>query len=331
MIKDFIVNITKQTKPVEKIPFGTILIADTGATKEYTEYANIESLAIDFPLGSDVYKIADTIFGQDFKPSKVAVFGVKGATSTTPEELVAGLVEIATKPFFGLVCVDNTDPFITALGNWVDGKEKIYAVTSQSKTASALVESDNVLVGYHETPDNFLAEGLLSYMLTNVIGGVTAKFKKINKVAVSKVSDTDLLAIHDKNGFSYVEKYGNAQTSEGKVTSGEYLDIILGYYYIKLEMERDAAQLAYNNPKISYDAKGISLMSGVVKNVLSRATTNGIVAINADGIPQYNIITVPRENTSTVDISNREYNGISWTVKVAGAIHGGTISGLLTI
>lgn len=332
MIRDFIVNISRLTKPVERASdFGTVLIMDTEGAKEFTEYKSLDLLKVDYADTTDVYKMAKTIFEQDVKPVKVAVGGVTDVTAVTPVMVTDFLDANLDRDWFALTCVDNTDAFITALVTWADTKEKMYFATSQSKTAPSLKESDNAVVLYHETAGNYIAEGLASYLMTAPMGGVTAKFKKINNVTVSSISDTDLAELHSINGGTYVTKFGLPQTSEGKTTSGEWIDVVLGSFYIKREMEKDLAILAYNTPKLSYDSQGISLMVGVVEKRLSQASDIGVIGKDASGNPLYSVSFITREETSLTDISNRQYSGLSWTAQISGAIHDGTINGTLTI
>ena len=183
---------------------------------------------------------------------------------------------------------------------------------------------------YHDDANAYVAEGLASYLATAKVGGVTSKFKTINGVLEANLTTTQLQELHKNNGFTYIEKMGVLQTTDGKTTSGEYIDVVMGAFWIRFKMEEEFAYLSVNTPKIGFDNRGIGLMVGVCNAVLKRAAfEQDIILIDSDEKAQYNITYVTRENTSKNDIANRYYTGIKWTAKLAGAIHKAVINGTL--
>lgn len=436
--KDFIVNITKLTRAIHQKGFGLIMIYDTESNNDYELFEDISAVGEKYPVSGKAYKTASRIFGQNPKPTKLAIFGntdleekpgtkgeytitfsepfadgavvninvtdykcvldaadsdknqfsgqdlntqvsnlkdlvskyesdfdVKAAenrliftqktagvgdmpiVSTTktgtvqsentvkevlPTGMIAKLNQIRDRygEAFFLVCTDNSDSSIKKLSNWIDTQDMMYFVTTQNLQASKSVRSENTVIMYHNDPESFAAEGLASYLATAKVGGVTAKFKEIKGVLPAEITSTQLSDLHKNNGFSYIEKMGLLQTTEGKATNGEYIDVVMGAYWIKFKMEEGLAYLAANTPKIGFDNKGIAKMVAVCNNVLKRAAfEQDILLISTDEVPQYKIEYVPREQTDPNDVANRNYTGIKWTAKLAGAIHKATISGIL--
>ena len=345
MSKDFIVDITKLTRPVSQQGFGLPLILATDKAHPYTLYNDISSLAEDFPVGTAAYAIASRIFGQNPAPAEVAVCGMLYDTlEENPEEpsefitvpgepadLVAelnNLVETKNDWYF-LTCDLNSTEVIAALSGWVDTQLKMYFVTTQSLAAPATLESERTVVMYHDDEDAYVAEGLVAIAATHRPGELTFKFKTVNVVLESAIPATHLAQLHKDGGFSYIRKMGVLQTTEGKTTSGEYIDVIMGADFLKVRMEEEAAYLAVNTLKIPYDNQGISMLVSVVDKVLKMGVDQGIVLRDGDGNGVYEISVVRREDASKNDIANRVYNGIHWTATLAGAIHTGTISGYL--
>lgn len=331
-MKDFIVNITKLTKPISQQGFGLPLILATNKAHPYTLYNEISELAEDFPVETNAYKIASRIFGQNPAPAQVAVYGLLYDDVTgTPEDLVTALntlVEVNNDWYF-LTCDLNEDAVITALSGWVDTQLKMYFVTSQELTVPATLESERTVVMYHDDADAYVAEGLVSIAATHRPGELTFKFKTVNGVKEAEITATELNQLHEDNGFSYIRKMGVLQTTEGKATSGEYIDIVMGADFLKVRMEEEAAYLAINTLKIPYDNQGISMLMSCADSVLKQGVAQGIILQDEDGNGVYEITVVKREDTSKNDIANRVYNGVRWTAKLAGAIHTGTISGIL--
>ena len=182
---------------------------------------------------------------------------------------------------------------------------------------------------YHDDATEYVAEGLVAIAATHDPGSLTFKFKTVNGVTEAGVTATELAALHEANGFSYLRKMGVLQTTEGTTTSGEYIDIVMGADFLKVRMEEEAAYLAINTLKIPYDNQGISMLMSCADSVLKQGVAQGIILQDEDGNGVYEITVVKREDTSKNDIANRVYNGVRWTAKLAGAIHTGTISGIL--
>ena len=107
--------------------------------------------------------------------------------------------------------------------------------------------------------------------------------------------------------------------------SGEYIDVILGEYWIRFRMEERMQRLALTQDKIPYTNRGIGMLVGVAELVLSEAVAMGIVE---EG--QYRVDYKVREDVDSNEVALRKYNYILWTAMLQGAIHTGQISGILT-
>ena len=320
MILDFPVNIQRKTVGVSERGFGTILILDT--EKEY-EYRYITGEDVN-TLGTDskVYKIASRLFMQKPQPQQVVIVGKQGGA-------VEGFKKVLEEnnDFFFVTCTDNSVETIKGISNLCQVNNKVYAVTVNSmEDAAKLYEEvfDNTFVMYHDDVNSYAAEGL-AVIMSYKIGGKTAKFKTIQGVKKAKITLTELNKLHENKIFSYVEKLGVLQTSEGKMLSGEYIDVVLGEYWIRFRMEERMQRLAMVEDKIPYTNLGIGMLVGVAELVLSEAVDMGIIE---EG--QYRVDYRRREEVDSNEVALRKYNYIVWTAMLQGAIHTGQISGILT-
>lgn len=330
-MKDFNIEISKQTKAVSQQGFGLILILGTSKAQDYKEYSAIADVNTDFGPESKEYKIASRIFGQSPSPQKIAISSILYGEEGVPNDLVMALnnlVKIHNDWYF-LVCTENAEAVITALAAWVDTQTKMYFVTGQSKTMPAL-NSENTVYMYHDNADAYVAEGLAAIGATNEAGSLTFKFKTVNGVSAANIDLTELEVLHAAGGFSYISKLGVLQTTEGITTTKEYIDVVMGQDWIKSRMEEEAMALELNNKKIPYDNIGISRLAGVVSSVLQRGADQGIILKDESGKSVYTMKILKREEVSTNDIAKRVYNGISWSAQLQGAIHSGTITGTLS-
>ena len=339
-MKDFIVNISRLTETISQRGFGLILIAGTSRDLDYTIYNNITEVANDFTITDAEYLIANRIFLQSPAPQQVAIISeIQTDMSISVGEhlvnILANTVD-SNNEWFGLVTTDYSIDTIERVSAWIDTQEKIYAVTTDELAElmySQIVNSDNTIIAYHDDVNNgnYVAESLLIHLLVRTIGSTTGKFRQLQNITESNVTVTELNELHNNNVLAYVEKMGVLQTSEGKVSSGEYIDVVLGTYFIKFRMEEELARLAINTPKIPYSNQGIALLSSVAEKILKLATTQTIILEDEDGNGVYEISTIRREDTPIADVANRIYNGISWSAVLAGAIHEGIITGVLTL
>lgn len=322
--KDFNVNITRLTTAVAQRGFGTILILSTEKAKEVTVYADIATVAGDFEVGTETYKVASSLFSQG-----VGEILIAGVVSTVGTELVTELnrVTAINDSFFGLTCTDNSAEVITALSEWIDTQEKVYAVTSQDKEFANA--SDQTMIAYH--PTEHLSEKCLAYMLTKEIGGTDLDGKKVSGVTSSGITATEYAVFKENNINVAVEKFGNVVIDGGDMAGGEKLDIILGEFWIKIRMEEDLAALKVNTAKIPYTNAGVALLVDVASTRLKMATKQGIIALDDDGVPEYAITYLPVEEVPMNDRANRKYDYVKWTARLAGAIREGDIRGELTI
>ena len=262
--------------------------------------------------------------------------GKASIQNTTPAVEEKGMIPLLTKAanqeesFFYLVTTTNTNADIMAISEWIDTQEKMYFVTSQSILSAKLIRSEQTVVMYHNDENAYAAEGLVSYLATAKAGGVTAKFKEIKGVESASITKENLDILHKNNGFTYLNNKGVLQTTEGKTTSGEYIDVVIGSFWIQFQMEAAMAKLAAENGKIGYDNAGIALIVSTCKSVLNKAANEqDIILRDKDGKPVFAVDYVSREDSDKNEVANRRYNGVSWHATLAGAIHGGEISGVL--
>lgn len=321
--KDFNVNILRLTTAVAQRGFGTILILSDDKKHEVTTYVSIADVADAFENSTETYRLASALFGQGVAEIMIAGVDKEGADIIA---LANDTVRVNDN-FFGVVSTDSTDETITALSSWIDTQEKVYAVTSDNLEIKNA--SNQTLIAYH--PTDYLAEQSLAYMLTQVIGSVDLDGKAIDGITLSGVDATEYGVLKGNNINVALNKFGNTVVDGGNMAGGEAFDIILSEFWIKIRMEEDLAALKVNTPKIPYGDAGIALLINVANARLQAAVQRDIIALDADGMPEYVITYVPIEDVPMNDRANRKYDGVAWEARLAGAIREGNINGILTV
>ena len=319
--KDFNVNIVRLTTAVAQRGFGTILLLTDEQDIQVKNYTEIADVAEDFEVATETYNLASALFGQGVDEILIA--------GTELGDLVEELNEVTkvNDNFFGLVCTDNSSETIAALANWIDTQEKVYGVTSTDKTIANA--SNQTMIAYH--PNDHLAEKGLAYMLTKEIGSVDLDGKAVDSITSSEIDATEYGTLKENNINVALEKFGNIVVDGGNMAGGEAIDIILSEFWIKIRMEEDLAALKVNTPKIPYTEDGVALLIDVANTRLKMAVRQGIIALDGDGMPEYEITYLPIADVPMNDRANRQYDYVKWTARLAGAIRTGTIEGILTV
>lgn len=329
-ILDFPVNITRKNVAVSERGFGTILVLTDEKEISYTLVTN-ESLK-DFEDAPKAHALLTRLYMQKLKPQNVVVVGT---TEGTLDAKLSSLIEEGTSDFFFVTSTVNDMEAVKKISEICHVNSKVYGVTvSDIEVAKTLGEEvaktlgeevfDNTYVYYHPEEDAYLAEAMAVIMSFD-IGGKTAKFKQVQGVKAVAISNTDLQALHKANVQTYVEKLGVLQTSEGKMLSGEYIDVVLGEYWVRFRLEEALQSLAVTEKKIPYTDRGIAMLVGETEKVLARAVDQGIVEAG-----QYRIDYRKRKDVPVDDVALRKYDYIVWTAMLQGAIHQGQISGVVT-
>lgn len=324
------------TKPIGKAGFGVPLVLQENAeaVKEYKECSSLaEVVTAGFATTTKVYKAASTIFMQDNAPEKIAVCAAEDAASTWISS-----VENSGKNWRQLIVVteSETPTSVSTIMAAVEAlKNKMYFadLAADDSTSITTTGINRTVLFYCDQSDNCPspAAALVGASAGLSAGSFTYKNMVLKGVDPQPLSDTEIVAIHNKGGITFVTKAGDNVTSEGKVAGGEYIDIIDSQDYIISNLEYQTQKTLNNAKKIPYDNNGIAILESVCVNVMREAYNNGIIATNEDGTAAYAVSYAKRENTTETDRADRHYVGGQFAFTLAGAIHDVEITGEIII
>jgi hypothetical protein len=325
MIKDVEVIVSRETAALTQAGFGLPFILATHGAVPYAEYTDLSSVAEDYAESTEGYKMAARLFGQSPRPAKIAMAGVE--YDDQPNTLVQALNELVEthNDWYFLLTDRQDDEAITALANWIDSQRKLYFVSTDNAQLAAQLESERTVILFHHQPRSYPAEGWVGVCAPELPGAITWKFKTINGVQAAEIKVSEMNQLHDQGGNSYVRKLGVLQTSEGKVTSGEYIDVIRSQDFIEARLTEQVSRLLFTQKKVPYDNSGIALIVAECEQVLKTATNQGIIARDEDGNGMWSVTAPRREEIPTNDIANRKLDGVMAEATLAGAIHQATI------
>src|SRR5579875_93644 len=263
--------------PAPVIGLGRVAIftpAPAGVTQpSYKEYTSLDALKIDFAEGTEVYKNAKANLVQANAAGKIAVLTyVKTQTDAALDQYFDEEWHFALMPG-----ADQADK--VAVANKIASYQFKFLVnqTDDLTTLAAFGANRRVINFYHKNPGEYLAAAVLGDVANLTVGSVTWKFRK-NLIGITpiNVGREELKNIHTAGANAYVIKAGVPCTSEGLTASGEYIDNVHGEDWIKANTESTLQNILLENDKVSFDSKGIALVSAGLTSVFEQATINGI-------------------------------------------------------
>lgn len=310
-LQDFVIDVQTGGVGVTQRGFGTVLVLSNEVKQEYTVY---NSLA-DVEIGADTetYKVISSIFAQDIKTT-VAVVGNEVIGS---EGQVKLLQDVADEDFYFITLVDNSTETINAIAEVVKGMDKFLFVTVNDVDFNNTLDLDNVAIFLHKDKDAKLGEGLAAIM-SDKVGGKTAKFKTVKGCAASGLDSIEVKAALDQNINIHTERLGKTYVTEGVATNGEFIDVTLGKHYVKFRLEEDLLQYFTSHDNVDYTNAGIAQVIDVIETRMSLAVEQGI-------FEEYKINYKKKQEIPKAEIAGRKYNYIEVEGVLAGAIHGANI------
>lgn len=332
-LKDVTVTINLMS-PAGLIGFGKPLILGSKAGgAPYKEYSDLKGLVADFAETTEVYKAAASLVGQGENSPQSFAVAAYDATSGTPAETLQANWD---KDWYFLISTETDVAKIKLLADVVEGKGyKLFSTRVDDTIDLATLKAqdyDRTFVIYHSAetakyPDAAFvgARGSLP------VGSVTWKFAKLIGITADDIGVSTVDTVDTGGGNVYVMRGGEPRTGEGKVVSGEYIDVIMAKDWVKINVENSVQKLLNNTPKIPFTNSGIAMIEAATINVLRGAFNQGIVATDDDGLPLYSTDFPTREETNPADRASRKLTGAKFSFELAGAVHKAAITGEITV
>lgn len=346
--KDIVqINITRQTTSVAVAAFNVALVLSQFATSKTTtafsrarSYGGLDALADDGWAESDaVYKMAQAIFMQDPCVSRIVV----GRIDSGDADLAASMAAIQAEDnsWYGIVADQALVSSQQALAAWTEVNKRLailwtddadtYDATSDGDLASVLKAAgyDRTATIFHEAPaagDDYPDAAWMGEGFPYDPGSSTWAYKTLNGVTKDNITPAKETVLQSKNCNYYSEVGGGNITQEGKVASGEWIDIIIGTDWIEAWLREAVFSALVNNRKVPYTDDGITTVEGIVRGVLVQAAAAGI--LQKDSIE----VTVPRyKDIPQADRVNRLLPDVKFTALYQGAIHKTKLNGTISV
>lgn len=310
-------------KTYGSLGFGYPLILEENATaaKAYTEFSNIEAISTaGYTNTTTVYKAAQLMFAQEHKPEKIAIC----STTDGADDWLAEEANIS-KGWRLLVVVNSGEAATTvsAIATAIESAsvEKMYFANEDMPqtltSAQAVVTGKDRTVVFYYTATTDIPVPVAA--LVGEIAGLTPGSYTVNNlvlkgIAPLELSQDEIDKIHALNGITFVLSAGDGVCSEGKTSSGEFIDNVDGNDYIKQQLEYKTQKVLNTNLKVPYTNSGIALLEAAAIGVMKDAQNKGIV-------DEYTVTYALREQISAENRAARKYFGGNVKYSMQGAIH----------
>lgn len=250
--------------------------------------------------------------------------------------------------FYGICMTSRSEEDILALADWTESHIKLFGTSiAQAGAKDASVTNDigsklkeanyyRTFWFYHEKADTEFPEcANMTRCFAINPGGETWANKKLAGVSTDPLTETEYKAITFKNGNTFETVRNVAITQNGKVTAGEWIDVIRFRDWLQEEISTNIFNLMINRDKIPYTDAGIAIIENQIRTALDLGQERGGIApTEYDELSNENqgyTISVPlAANIPANTKANRILEDISFTARLAGAIHAVEIKGNLT-
>lgn len=308
------------------------------------------------PAASDKYNIEASAVSLVISPKDTTQSSVITMTQNLVDapqgdaaNIAADLTKInrANKAWYGFMLTERSDTLLLQAAIWAEAQTKIFFACSGSAAIWDAESDDDIasnlqkgqyfrtaLIAHKEASDYYPEAAWMGRCFTIEPGGEVWALKVLSTIPPSDFSDTEQAVIWGKGANTYEQYSDNVYlTNPGKVSAGEWIDIIRGRDYAVDTIQKDMASAQIRAKKIPYTNPGIQICVNTVRGSLVKLQRAGVLApdeVNSDGetVPGFQI---SYPNAADVDASTKATRRLYLTFVglLAGAIQITDITGTL--
>jgi hypothetical protein len=338
------ITISRESSVPSMASFSDHLIVDT-RTADITQSGRVqkygglsELLDAGFPAASFAYKAAQKQLSQS---PHIGEFYV-GLKANAEEDWDAALqaIQDENNEWYAVTAGTRVMAEQQAAAEWIQAAGKLGILATGD---SALVNSetgdlaswaktvnlDRVAVFYHpgiaDGQDPIPEAALFGKMLTKHPGSATWALKSLASVPAYNLKSGQFDKSQEKNALVYVTIAGVPVIQDGKVASGEYIDVIHGLDWLKARLQNLVFTPMSQRDKIPFTDEGIQTIVSQVRAGLEEGARYEI--ITGDYEIRYPEITGLAQDWK----GKRTLPDVKFTAPLAGAIQHTVIDGTVTL
>jgi len=246
-------------------------------------------------------------------------------------------IKLVDNTWYGIVNPWNSQLMALEISAWAEANVKLFIAATQDTACATVAEAsaDDVMhtakasayfrsaYFYHPSNGAFIDAALAGNVLPLDPGSETWAFKTLAGVEVVHLTETQRKNILDKNGNLYENIAGVNITEFGKVSGGEWIDVIRFRDWLVARMGERVFGSLVANSKIPYTDAGIALIAADVRATLTDGKAVG-------GLDSFDIFVGKAKDANPLDRAARVLKLVNFTGRLAGAIHIVNIRGTVT-
>lgn len=282
--------------------------------------------------------------------SETSNVAVSFDASSEQVDVALSACRTAFDTFYGVIVASRVrgDQFTAA--QWTESNEKLLGVATADPNAKSTGNTDNLLndlrvnnffrtYGYYSAAAavNYVDAAIMSKKFTAQPGAETWANARLGGVPSDNLSDAEAgYVINSMNGNTFEPFRNISLTQSGKVGGGEWIDVIRFRDWLVEQIKINCTTPLIDN-KVPFTDGGISVIAAALtKSLQIGQQVGGIAPDEVDAndpqtiIPGF-IVNVPLSQSFTAnEKASRKLTRLTFTARLAGAIHATEISGSLT-
>lgn len=306
--------------------------------------------AVSPATGTDISGLLEMQQGQGTKTDGLDPETITEALNAIEEKNNDWYGLMFTKEVRDLVVI-NTESAVTAAAAWVQARVKTFFNTSNdldvldsvttTDIASVLNNANytRTMTTFSRTVDQYPSASAAGRAFTvdfsQPNSTITLKFKQLPGITVEDLTTNEKNVLDSKRANAFFRVGADSEIYAESFMAGDFFfDEIHGVDWLTDAIQTEVFGYILSRPtKVPYTDQGVAALEQQLIKVLDEAVRNGLAApgetIDGRFLPNgYETVTIPVADVSASEKQNRQYNGLSFTVIGAGAIHGVQIQGV---
>lgn len=348
-LKDIVdVQITRAIATITRVGFSTLaFVFDTASAPgaRILEFTSADEVDVSPALSENAKAAISAAFSGDVRPDRVkAIYRLAGQSNPENNETyVAALAAAAVvdEDWYGVAIQSKAAADILAVAGWVEARDKLFiAATADADVLDPLatddIASQLLSMSYARTGLIYADTAVTTHpevawagpLLPLDPGSITWAFKRIAGTAGRAFTGAEITALTNKRVTRLETVQGLTRTIGGYVSDpGAFLDVIHGLDWLKQRMAEDIFVRLASRPKIPFTNAGIAQIESVIRDRLQDAVDAGVIADDENLA-----VIVPKvADTDENDRGTRLLRGVTFTARLAGAIHRVIVRGTATV
>lgn len=249
------------------------------------------------------------------------------ADNSTANDLTA--INMIDDSWYGVTLTSQGDAQILAAAAWVETNDKLMlqassagdiltSSTSDVMSANQTANRARSAIIYHQRPDQHVGAAWMGSTFPLDPGVLTFAFRQLRNVDTSKLNPTQITNIENKSGNYFTSIDGVSFTLNGKVSNGEWIDIIRDTDAFEAALGVAHLDVKLANDKVPMTDKGIGLEEAAMRAVCAQFSSDTNPFLDGSTLE----FTVPKvKDIPATDRKNRKLNKLQLSAQVQGAIH----------